>query len=76
MVYINTGLNRKLLEELDIHIKVIILEEASPDINQKTVQLFGENALGKKTRGAKGVLFLVDPAGKQVRLDAGLCNNE
>lgn len=64
-------LNRKLLEELDIHIKVVILEEASPDINQKTVQLFGENALGKKTRGAKGVLFLVDPAGKQVRLEIG-----
>jgi len=64
-------LNKKLLEELDIHIKVAILKEASPNINQKAIQLFGENALGKKTRGAKGVLFLVDPAGKQVRVEIG-----
>lgn len=64
-------LNRKLLEELDIHIKVGILKAASPDINQKAIQLFDENALGKKTRRAKGVLFLVDPAGKQVRVEIG-----
>lgn len=64
-------MNGKLLKDLDIHIKVVVLEKSPLDINQEAVRLFEEAALGKKTQEAKGVLFLVDPTGKQVRLEIG-----
>ena len=60
-----------LLRNLDIHIKVVVLKENSPDINREATRLFDTYTLGRKTRGARGVLFLVDPAGKQVRVEIG-----
>ncbi|MEA1970296.1 MAG: TPM domain-containing protein [Thermodesulfobacteriota bacterium] len=66
-----TLLCEKLLEDLDIHIKVVTLRKRPLDINQKAVDIFAGCALGEKTRGAKGVLFLVDPEGRQVRLEIG-----
>ncbi|MGB5421415.1 MAG: TPM domain-containing protein [Desulfobacterales bacterium] len=64
-------INRQLLEELGIHLKTVILKESPADINAAAVELFDRLRLGGTTRGAKGVLFLVDPAGKQVRLEIG-----
>jgi len=66
-----TLLSEKLLEDLDIHIKVVILRKSPPDINQKAIGIFDNCALGEKTRGAKGILFLVDPEGRQIRLEIG-----
>ena len=66
-----TLLCEKLLEDLDIHIKVVILRKSPSDINQKAVDISDNCALGEKTRGARGVLFLVDPEGRQVRLEIG-----
>ena len=63
--------NRQLFEELGIHLKTVILKESPADINATAVELFDRLRLGGTTRGAKGVLFLVDPAGKQVRLEIG-----
>jgi uncharacterized protein len=63
--------HRALLRKLDIHIKIVVLRESPPDINREAARLFDTYALGKKTRGARGVLFLVDPAGKQVRAEIG-----
>jgi hypothetical protein len=37
----------------------------------KTYALFDDRALGRKTGGARGMLFLVDPQGKAVRLETG-----
>jgi uncharacterized protein len=64
-------LYRALLDELDIHIKVTVLRESPTDINVEAVRLFDSYALGEKTWGAKGVLLLVDPQGKQVRIEIG-----
>jgi hypothetical protein len=64
-------LNRALLRDLDIHIMTFVLGESPSDINQKAVEIFEAHALGEKTRGSKGVLFLIDPAGKEVRLEIG-----
>jgi len=61
----------KLLTDLDIHIKVVTLRESPPDINRRAVDIFADYKLGEKTRGARGILFLVDPEGKQVRLEIG-----
>ncbi len=63
--------SKTLLKDLDIHIKTVILSEQAQDMNRKANTLFEEFALGEQTRGAKGVLFLVDPKGKQVRLEIG-----
>ena len=61
--------NNALLKDLDIHFKLIILAEPAEDINQAAAELFGD--LGVKTGGARGLLFLVDPRGKQARIEVG-----
>lgn len=60
-----------LLNDLDIHIKVVVLETSCTDLDQEAVRLFQEYVPGTATRGAKGILFLVDPKGHQVRLEIG-----
>jgi uncharacterized protein len=63
--------HRRLLEALDIHLQVTILAQPAADIDTLAVKLFEESGLGKTTRAARGVLLLVDPQGKQVRLEIG-----
>ncbi|HEU19598.1 MAG TPA: TPM domain-containing protein [Deltaproteobacteria bacterium] len=63
--------HRALLNDLDIHITVVILETKCADIDHEAVQLFQEYTVSTATTGAKGILFLVDPAGCQVRLEIG-----
>lgn len=65
------ALNRQLLKDLDIHFLVVTLDAPAFDINANAIALFDERALGKKTGGARGMLFLVDPKGKAVRLETG-----
>jgi uncharacterized protein len=66
-----TRLSRSLLKDMDIHIMTVTLKESPQDIDNKAVQLFQENGVGRTTHGAKGVLFLIDPLGKQVRIEIG-----
>lgn len=61
--------NNALLKDFDIHFKLVILDEKTDNIKKLAVDLFGK--LGEKTRGAKGLLFLVDPEGQQVRIEVG-----
>ena len=65
------ALNRQLLKDLDIHFLVVVLDAPAFDINAKAIALFDERGLGKNTGGARGMLFLVDPQGKAVRLETG-----
>ncbi|MDY0095581.1 MAG: TPM domain-containing protein [Candidatus Vecturithrix sp.] len=60
-----------LLKDLDIHVRVVILKEQTQNINANAVELFERFTTGSQIRGAKGVLFLVDPQGKQGRIDIG-----
>ncbi len=62
---------RKLYREFDIHLKVATLKESPADLDDAAVRLFAEYALGSETRGAKGVLLLVDPVGRRVRMEIG-----
>lgn len=64
-----TTYNEALLGDLDIHFKLIILADRAADINEKAADIFGD--LGEQTSGAKGLLFLVDPWGEQVRVEVG-----
>lgn len=66
-----TQLGRALLRDMDIHIMTVVLKESPDDIDNKAVKLFQEYGVGRTTHGAKGVLFLIDPFGKQVRLEIG-----
>ncbi|MEN8246665.1 MAG: TPM domain-containing protein [Thermodesulfobacteriota bacterium] len=65
------ALNQRLLEDLDIHFLVVTLESPAFDLDAKAVELFDARALGEKTGSARGMLFLVDPQGKAVRLETG-----
>ncbi len=64
-------LSSALLRDMDIHIMAVVLKQSSVDIDNKAVELFQEYGVGRTTNGAKGVLFLIDPSGKQVRLEIG-----
>lgn len=63
--------HRRLLEDLDIHLHLVILEERSRDIDAEAVRLFEAFRVGGQTRGARGVLLLIDPRGAEVRLEIG-----
>ncbi len=62
-------LHAAMLADFDVHFRLIILAESPDDINLTAAELFGD--LGAKTSGAKGLLFLVDPRGRQVRIEVG-----
>ena len=64
-------LHRLLLNDLDIHIKTVVLADSPMNLNQAAVSLFEKSQLGVKTRGARGVLIVVDPTGEQVRVEIG-----
>lgn len=66
-----TQLGSALLRDMDIHIMAVVLKESPEDIDNKAVKLFQEYGVGRTTQGAKGVLFLIDPLGKQVRIEIG-----
>ena len=66
-----THLSRALLKDMDIHIMTVTLKESPENMDSKAVELFQENGVGRTTHGAKGVLFLIDPMGKQVRIEIG-----
>jgi hypothetical protein len=61
--------HRALLKDFNIHLKAVILTQPSSDINRDAAELFG--SLGNKTGRARGLLFLIDPIGKQVRIEVG-----
>ncbi|OQX04985.1 MAG: hypothetical protein BWK76_28040 [Desulfobulbaceae bacterium A2] len=58
-----------LLKDFNIHCKVVILAQPSNDINSDAAVLFAN--LGEKTGKARGLLFMIDPVGKQVRIEVG-----
>jgi uncharacterized membrane protein YgcG len=62
---------RALLKDMDIHIMAVVLKQRPVDIDNQAVELFQEYGVGRTTNGAKGVLFLIDPSGKQVRIEIG-----
>ena len=64
-------LHRTLLRELDIHLKLVVLNESPGDLNAFAAQMLGEQGVGRQTGDARGVLILVDPAGRQVRMEVG-----
>lgn len=63
--------HERLLDEFDIHLKLVILAERAPDLDDLAAELFGRDRVGVETGGARGVLILVDPPGRQVRMEIG-----
>lgn len=61
--------HRHLLKELDIELKVLVLAESPGDIDRAAVKLFEDYGVGRRTRAARGVLLVVDPPGRQVRME-------
>lgn len=61
----------KLLQELDIELQVVVFDDGAGDLDGEAVRLFEQRGIGKRTKGARGVLLLVDPANRQVRMEIG-----
>lgn len=64
-------LHHRLYKDLDIHFMAVTLAESPGDLAGEAVSVFDRCAIGKETKGAKGLLFLIDPVGKAVRLEVG-----
>jgi len=62
---------KKLLQELDIELQVVVLDASPGDLDAEAVDLFDERGIGKRTKGARGVLLLIDPVAGQVRMETG-----
>ncbi|BDD86043.1 TPM domain-containing protein [Desulfofustis limnaeus] len=60
---------RALQTDFAVSCRVIILAEAHEDINHTATELFAN--LGRETNGARGLLFLIDPIGHQIRVEVG-----
>ncbi|APG26471.1 hypothetical protein A7E78_00460 [Syntrophotalea acetylenivorans] len=52
-----------LLRNQDIELKVVILERAAADLDQKALKLFEDYRVGNQTHGARGLLLVIDPLG-------------
>jgi uncharacterized protein len=65
------GYHERLLDAFDIHLKLVILAQSPPDLDALAVEVFGTDRVGMETGGARGVLILVDPPGRQVRMEIG-----
>lgn len=63
--------HQHLLEDVNIHLQVTTLSQAAVDIDALALELFESYGVGKPTLAARGVLLLVDPQGRQVRLEVG-----
>lgn len=62
---------RSLLQNHDVELKVVVLKKAASDLDQKALQLFEKFGLGRQTRGARGLLLVIDPSGQQLRMEVG-----
>jgi hypothetical protein len=60
-----------LLQDYDIELKVVVLERAAADLDQKALGLINTYRVGRQTRGARGLLLVIDPLGQQLRLEVG-----
>lgn len=65
------GLQKRLLEELDIELQIVVLEVRAADLDREAVKQFEKRRIGARTKGARGVLLLVDPNGREVRMEIG-----
>jgi hypothetical protein len=63
--------HRRLREDIDIHLLLVVLDRRAQDLDAEAVALFDKYRVGAGTSGARGVLLVVDPEGRQVRLEIG-----
>jgi hypothetical protein len=60
-----------LLNEQDTHLLIVTLKDPASDIDATAVELFDRHCLGEATAAARGLLLLIDPHNKQVRIEVG-----
>lgn len=64
-------LQRLLLKEHDVHLFVATLDHPAANLDQLALELFEKKSLGQQTNGARGLLLVVDPQQRQVRIEVG-----
>ncbi len=63
--------HQALWQDLGIRLYLVILDAPADDLLQTSVDIFDRRLDGEKTAAERGLLFLVDPAMKRVRLEVG-----
>ncbi len=64
-------LQQRLLREFDINLQVMILDRRPADLDYSAATLFDRYLFKNPSRGARGILLLVDPQGKRMRMVTG-----
>ncbi len=62
---------RLLHSEQDVEFLLVILDQATADLDRLALDLFERNRLGQTTAGARGLLLVVDPFNEQARIEIG-----
>jgi uncharacterized protein len=65
------GFQTRLLQELDIELQIVVLDVSPADLDREAVSQFEKRRIGARTKGARGVLLLIDPNGREVRMEIG-----
>ena len=60
-----------LLKERDVHLFVSTLDQPAADLDQTALELFEKKSLGRQTKGARGLLLVIDPHLQQARIEVG-----
>lgn len=63
--------HKALLDGTGIHFYLVLSKEIIDDIDGRAAALVEKFKIGEKGKGGQGLLFLIDPQGKQVRLEVG-----
>lgn len=63
--------HRQLLADLDVHFAIVTLDAPAASIERTAEKLFADYAVGSRTRGARGLLLVVDPVKGQTRIETG-----
>jgi hypothetical protein len=63
--------NDALLRDVRINIIVVTLKDSPENIDRSASDMFGEYVSKTSKGDSKGVLFLIDPKGEQVRVEVG-----
>jgi uncharacterized protein len=63
--------HQSLWNDLGIYFYLVILDEPADDLLQTAVEIYDERLVKEQAAGENGLLLLVDPLGRRVRLEVG-----
>ncbi len=66
-----TLLHDRFLKELDIYLKIVVLDQHPSDLDDTAAKFFASYTFDSLNRGARGLMLMIDPQGGMVRMEIG-----